>query len=294
MSERPVVVTLDPDGEGRALREVLAGDPAYSPHGNPSALWAFRGAGVTVTFYASGKLVVQGKGTGQFAERHLAGAAATSAETLDDDLVGTDESGKGDYFGPLVVAAVHVPKGQGAVLAEIGARDCKLVADGEARRLAATIRAGYEHEVVVIGPPRYNELYEGFRNVNRMLGWATATAIAGVLSRRPCRRVLSDQFGDERHIAGELRKKGIEVELAQRPRAESNPAVAAASLLARDAFLRELARLSEEIGSPLPKGAGPPVDDAARRLYREGGREALAKVAKLHFRTTLKITGSLF
>ncbi|MCU0726888.1 MAG: ribonuclease HIII [Planctomycetes bacterium] len=294
MSGRPLVVTLDPTGEGRALFEALAGDPSFQPHRNPSALWAFRGAGVTVCLYASGKLVVQGAGAGPFAEERLGGSPPPALESLDEDLVGTDESGKGDYFGPLVVAAVHVPAGQDRVLAEIGVRDCKLVPDGEAHRLAKTIRAGYEHEIVSIGPPRYNEVYEGFRNVNRMLGWATATAIAGVLARRPCRRVLSDQFGNERLIADALVKKGVSVELTQRPRAESNPAVAAASLIARAAFLHELSRLSAETGMELPKGAGAPVDAAARKLYRAGGREALARVAKLHFRTTVKITGSLF
>jgi ribonuclease HIII len=294
MNTRPLVVTLDPAGEGRALHQALAAESSFEPHRNPSALWAFRGEGVTVCLYASGKLVVQGAGAAQFAEDRLGGGPPPALEEIGDDLVGTDESGKGDYFGPLVVAAVHVPKGQGAVLVEIGARDCKVVPDAMTRRLAATIRAGFEHEVVIINPPRYNELYESFRNVNRLLAWATATAIEGVLSRRPCPRVLSDQFGNERLIADALRKKGIEVDLEQRPRAESNPAVAAASLLARAAFLGELARLSAETGADLPKGAGSPVDAAARRLFRAGGRDALARVAKMHFRTTQKVTGSLF
>ena len=117
---------------------------------------------------------------------------------------------------------------------------------------------------------------------------------AEVLEKNPCNDVLSDKFGNERHIADALKKRGIDVNLVQRVRAESNPAVAAASILARERFLTGLERLSKEAGVKLPKGAGEPVIAPAKRVYREGGREALAKVAKLHFKTTLRITSELF
>lgn len=298
MSSRTIVAKLDPAGDGEALRRALAADPAFSPHRNPSARWAFRGEGVVVTLYGSGKCVVQGAGADSFAERRLGGAPEAAAgpklEALADDLIGTDESGKGDYFGPLVTAAVLVPKGQEEVLAALGVRDSKLLGDAAARKAATAIRDGYPNEVVVIGPERYNELYRSFGNLNPLLAWATAKAVAGVVAVHPCRNVLSDRFGNERLIANAIAKLGLEVNLTQRTKAEVNPAVAAASILARDAFLGHLERLGREIGTKLPKGAGAPVLAAARKLYHDGGREALAKVAKLHFKTTKQVTGDLF
>ncbi len=290
---RTVVLALSPD-RARALRADLDAARGFARHPHPSAAWAFRGDAVVVAFYGSGKLVVQGAGAESFASSFLGGAPAPRLEALDDDLVGTDESGKGDYFGPLVVAAVFVGKGQERVLEELGVRDCKEVSDGAAKETAAALRAGWPHEVVAISPARYNELYAEFGNLNRLLGWATAQAIEGVLRAHPCRKVLSDKFGNERYIADALRKKGIEVDLSQRIRAEVNPAVAAASILARDRFLMELARLSREAGVTLPKGASPAVEAAARGLFRAGGIEALRGVAKLHFRTTERVTDRLF
>ncbi len=293
---RTIVRTLDPRTAGEELRRNLDSIGGFEPHENPNAKWSFRGPGVVVAFYKSGKCVVQGGGADEFAAEFLLGAEGGSSqlESLDTDLVGTDESGKGDYFGPLVTAAVLVPKGQELVLEELGVRDSKQLSDRAARETARAIRDGYENEVVVIGPARYNELYEGFGNLNRMLGWATAQAAAAVLDRCPCENMLSDKFGHDHHIADALKAKGHDVNLVQKVRAESNPAVAAASILARQAFLDALDRLSRECGVKLPKGAGAPVMPVARKIYHDGGKEALARVAKLHFKTTLKITGELF
>lgn len=299
-----IVRTLDPDTEGEELRYGLKAD-GFTPHRNPSARWSFKGQGVTVAFYNSGKCVVQGAGADEFTDRYLEGAVEaapsgkssrgpSSLEALPEDLVGTDESGKGDYFGPLVVAAVLVPAGQEKVLEELGVRDSKQLSDRAARETARSIRDGYENEVVVIGPARYNELYQDFGNLNRLLGWATAKAAAAVLERKPCKNMLSDKFGPDHHIAKALKSMGHDVNLVQKVRAESNPAVAAASILARQAFLDSLDRLSRECGSKLPKGAGAPVMPVAKKIYHDGGMEALRKVAKLHFKTTIKIAGELF
>ncbi len=300
---RTIVRTLDPATEGEELWHSLKAD-GFTPHKNPGARWSFKGPGVTVAFYNSGKCVVQGGGAEQFADRYLEGTedgpsgrrsgGASSLEALPEDLVGTDESGKGDYFGPLVVAAVLVPAGQEKVLQELGVRDSKQLSDRAARETAKSIRDGYENEVVVIGPARYNELYEDFGNLNRMLGWATAKAATALLKRAPCENMLSDKFGPDRHIADALRSMGQDVNLVQKVRAESNPAVAAASILARQVFLDSLGRLSRECGAKLPKGAGSPVMPVAKKLYHEGGMEALRQVAKLHFKTTIKIAGELF
>lgn len=305
MSSETIVAKLDPRTDGATLRADLEADPAFLPHRNPSADWAFRGPGVVAVFYRSGKLVVQGPSAAAFAEARLAesvrsagrraAAAATprpALEALTEDLIGTDESGKGDYFGPLVAAAVVIPKGQEAVLDLIGVRDSKLLTDTAAKKAAEQIRKGYVHEVVTIGPEKYNQLYAEFGNLNPLLAWATAKAVEGVIARHPCRSVLSDKFGDERLIRNALKKAGIEVKLAQRVRAESNPAVAAASILARAAFLDKLAKLGRDVGQVLPKGAGRPVLLAAKKLYAEKGADALRQVAKLHFKTTVQVTGT--
>ena len=291
-----VVVTIDPKRDGDPLRRALMG-VGFESHNNPNARWAFRGPGVVVSLYASGKLVAQGKGAHDLVATYLPDArpgGGKEMETLDSDLIGTDESGKGDYFGPLVAAAVCIPAGQEKVLAELGVRDSKEVSDRSAARAAEAIRAGYTHEIVTIGPERYNELYEEFGNLNLLLAWATAKAVKGVTDKHPCRNVLSDKFGNERLIANALVKAGVEVDLTQRTKAEINPAVAAASILARDEFVSRLAALGRKEGVNLPKGAGSPVLSAARKIYHDSGMDILRRVAKLHFKTTQKVTRELF
>lgn len=202
---------------------------------------------------------------------------------MDEGRIGVDESGKGDFFGPLVIAACYVGPEH---LAELeGVRDSKKLTDPMALRLSDRIRAVCPHAVVAIGPAKYNELYANFRNLNRMLAWGHARAIENVLEKQPCSLVISDQFADPSGLKRALFEKGKAVELQSMVRAEADTAVAAASILARAEFLRRLKRLGEEIGSELPKGAGPPVKEAAVRLVRKLGAEALKHVAKTHFKT---------
>lgn len=204
--------------------------------------------------------------------------------------IGTDESGKGDFFGPLVVAAFFLPEGQDAVLAELGVRDSKRISDARCRELAATLRRAYpHHSVVAIGPEKYNELWEKLRNLNRLLAWGHARAIENILERVPAGTAVTDQFGDERFVHNALLKKGREIELIQQPRAEEDPAVAAASILARAEFLIRLRGLSRDVGVELPKGASSAVEEAAVRLVREKGPDILSKVAKTHFKTTVRV-----
>ena len=147
--------------------------------------------------------------------------------------IGTDESGKGDYFGPLVAAGVFVPEGQGEVLKELGVRDSKRISDNRIRDLAEQIKSGYPHSVVSIGPERYNALYTKIKNLNKLLAWAHARVIENILEEVNCGRVVADQFGDEGYIRNALMKRGKDIELIQRTKAEDDPAVAAASILAR-------------------------------------------------------------
>lgn len=204
-----------------------------------------------------------------------------------DGHIGVDESGKGDYFGPLVIAACFVGPEH---LAELdGVRDSKKLTDPMSLKLAATIRRTCPHNVVAIGPAKYNELYEKFRNLNRLLAWGHARAIENVLEQRPCDLVISDQFADPAGLKRQLFEKGRSIELRSMVRAEADIAVAAASILARAEFLTRLKRLGEEIGIDLPKGASAQVVEAGRRVFRQHGREGLTRVAKLHFKTTLQV-----
>lgn len=200
--------------------------------------------------------------------------------------IGTDEAGKGDYFGPLVVAGVFVTEETAAELAAAGVRDSKRVSDSRSHSLATWIRETSPVDVVVIGPERYNEMYAEIRNLNRLLAWAHARVIENLIERVDCARVVSDQFGDERFLRVALLEKGRQVQLEQRPRAEDDIAVAAASIVARSEFLRRLRQLSKTAGIELAKGAGAPVLAAGRRFVEKHGFEALRRVAKLHFKTT--------
>ena len=143
-----------------------------------------------------------------------------------------------------------------------------------------------------MGPARYNELYRKFGNLNRLLAWAHGKVITNLHAKVPrCPRALSDQFGDPRLVEGELRRQGLEIVLQQRTKAESDIAVAAASILARAEFVRQLAKLSSEAGVPLAKGCGAGVKKQAEEIFKSKGREGLAYVAKTHFRTFAEAVG---
>ncbi len=204
--------------------------------------------------------------------------------------IGVDESGKGDYFGPLVIAAVCVDEETAGMLRASGVRDSKTLSDRTIAELAKEIERLCRTTVVAIGPARYNELYDKFRNLNRLLGWGHARAIENLLEAGcPATRAISDQFGDERFITSALMQKGQTIQLTQRPRAEEDVAVAAASIMARAEFVKRLDRLSDDAGLVLPKGASNLVDAAGKRLVRAKGKEALSVFAKMHFKTTAKV-----
>ncbi len=203
--------------------------------------------------------------------------------------IGTDEAGKGDYFGPLAVAAAYADDVALTRLPQAGIRDAKKVATSrlwELEKAAKQICPAYE--VVLISPGRYNELHEKMGNLNLMLAWAHARAIEDLLGRVGCELAVVDQFGEESYLQGALMKRGREIRLVQRVRAEDDPAVAAASVLARAAFIRAIERLSAEIGVDLPRGATH-VMAAGREVVRKGGEELLRRAAKVHFKTTKQV-----
>ena len=202
------------------------------------------------------------------------------------ERIGIDESGKGDYFGPLVIAAVFVDATTQSELTLMQVRDSKKISDGRILDMAPAIRTICPHSIITIGPQRYNELYAKIRNLNRLLAWGHAKALETLLEKVSCGRAIADQFGDEQLILNALQGKGRTITLEQRHKAESDLAVAAASIVARAEFLVRLQRLSDEIGTTLPKGASLAVELAGRMIVKKHGEERLESVAKLHFKTT--------
>ena len=207
--------------------------------------------------------------------------------------IGTDESGKGDYFGPLVNAGVFLEDEQQSVLRELGVKDCKSLSDNRVRELAEILKQGYTHSIVAIGPEKYNELYEKLRNLNKILAWGHARVIENILTKVPCSQAITDQFGDRLYVVNALMKKGKAIELIQRPKAEEDLAVAAASILARAEFLKRLYFLSKDLGVDLPKGSSPLAEETGLKLVQLQGIEALAKAAKIHFKLTDRIVKSM-
>ncbi len=209
--------------------------------------------------------------------------------------IGTDESGKGDYFGPMVVAGVLIDHSTKAKLEILGVKDSKLLSDKQCRVLASQIRSicGSHCQEIEIAPETYNRLYDDFRkegkNLNHLLAWGHARAIESLLERHSCSEAIADQFGDEHYILSKLMPRGRTIKLTQLPKGERYIAVAAASILARDKFLTHLEKLSREQGINLPKGASDAVVSAGKDIVRERGEKELRNVAKLHHRTTVKI-----
>jgi len=258
---------------------------------------------LSVAVYEKGpKVLVQGKGVEEFVqfelEPKILGEAKLGYEEVHSPEMfephfGVDESGKGDFFGPLVVAGVYVDRGIARKLIDAGVQDSKRIgSDARIRALAETIRkrtAGLI-ETVLIGPERYNELYQKFGNLNKLLGWGHARVIENLLAKKSdCPRALSDQFADARVIEQSLLRHGRKIDIEQRTKAESDIAVAAASILAREAFINWLERRGKELGLRLERGVSANVKEAAKKLVEMNGPQVLRGLAKVHFRTAHEI-----
>ena len=254
---------------------------------------------VTVVCYSSGKLVAQGKGTADFVSfvlepeiLHSFAFTATEAETGAEEVTphgGVDESGKGDFFGPLAVAAVYADATTAPQLRQLGVCDSKLVKSSArifelAKGIRSVVNGGFA--LLVLKPGTYNRLYANIGNLNRLLAWGHARVIENLLEQVPsCPRMLSDKFGNEVLIKRALMERGRKITLQQRTKAESDVAVAAASILAREAFLRGMNALSDELHMSLPRGAGAQVTRVGRDLLAARGPEVFGRCAKLHFKT---------
>ena len=258
---------------------------------------------LSVAVYEKGpKVLVQGRGVEEFVqfelEPKILGEAKLGYEEVHSPEMfephfGVDESGKGDFFGPLVIAGVYVDHGIARKLLEAGVQDSKRIgSDARIRALAQTIRKSANGliETVLIGPQRYNELYEKFGNLNKLLGWGHARVIENLLEKKPdCPRSLSDQFADAHVVEQSLLRHGRKIDIDQRTKAESDVAVAAASILAREAFINWLERRGKELGFRFERGASAKVKEIAKELVETKGPDTLRDVAKVHFRTAHEV-----
>ncbi|MCB1277450.1 ribonuclease HIII [Prosthecobacter sp.] len=269
----------------------------------PYCLYAAAKSKVNVLVYEKGpKVVVQGKETEDFVsnllEPEVLGEAKLGYEEIHhpemfQPHIGVDESGKGDFFGPLVIAGVYIDGDVARQLREIGAVDSKRISsDDRIFKIAADIRSipGLAWEVISIHPERYNELHAKFGNLNRLLAWGHARVIENLLERVPdCPRAISDQFANPAVLQRALQERGRKIELIQRTKAESDPAVAAASILAREAFVGWLKSQGQKLGIVLHKGVSSLVKETAANLVSQHGNDVLRTHCKIHFRTSSEV-----
>jgi ribonuclease HIII len=292
-------LSLDQATKLRGLLQEIGFDFAPKPY----TLFFAQKNKLSVAVYEKGpKVLLQGKGIEEFVQFELEpkileqaklGYEEVHSPEMFEPHFGIDESGKGDFFGPLVIAGVYVNRLSARKFLDAGVQDSKrITSDARIRTLAKIIREtiGHAFEVVSIGPERYNQLYAKFGNLNSLLGWGHARVIENLLAKKPnCPRALSDKFADSRVIENALLAKGQAIKIEQKTRAESDVAVAAASILAREAFIDWLEKRSRAMGMKLGRGVSDAIKDVARQLVEKNGPGILAKVAKTHFRTAHEI-----
>jgi len=296
------------DAQAAALKNWLQAHN-YQFRQVPYAAFAAEKDKTNIVFYESGKLVIQGRGTQEFIEFVLEPEILKEARlgyesVLNPDLLlprlGVDESGKGDFFGPLCVAGAYVNERVVNAWKDSGIRDSKNISsDKRIKELAEVIREtrGCVTTVVPIGNEAYNRLYSKMGSVNTLLAWGHARVIENLMSLKhqmnpPPVRAISDQFAYHKDtLAKALMNLGRGIELVQKHRAEEDLAVAAASILARHEFVTRLGHLEKQFEMKFPKGASAAVDSAAKEFIQKHGADSLPKVAKMHFRTALRAQG---
>lgn len=294
------VCTLTPEQIEQLHGLLQAKQWEFSPL--PYAHWKARGPKVQVAAYLSGKVTIQGAGTADFVMYtlepeilHCAGFGYhTDTQEMEETEIlphiGVDESGKGDFFGPLIIAGVAVNAETGKALQKLGVCDSKMIkSDRKICELANGIVkiVNNAFSVVILLPEKYNDLYSRIGNLNRLLAWGHARVIENILEAVPdCPRALSDKFGADHLIKNALMTRGRQIILEQETKAERDVAVAAASILARYNFIRQMEKLSNAHagGKSLPRGATT-VKPVALELLQQYGSDVLPKLVKTHFKT---------
>jgi len=317
MAQSTYTYELDDEQQSKLLLVMEGGN--YRKRTVPYSIMSVEGDGFNCTLYSKvkhgrRKCCIQGGRAEDFVlfvmEPQVLGAATLGYEgVLDPDRDkahgGSDESGKGDYFGPLVVACCYVDESIAEELRTMGVKDCKQMSDKSVLAVGSKIRhllGPQRWAFVKIGPAAYNRLYAKIRNVNRLLAWAHGTCIESLLEKQPaCPRVVVDQFAPtETVIKRSLKERGRKIVVDQHHKAESDIAVAAASVVARELFLRDLvaglpgygldaATEDDPIGA-IPKGSSDPrIRELAEACVKRNGPAWIMDHCKAHFQTTDKV-----
>ncbi|MDR1435312.1 MAG: ribonuclease HIII [Puniceicoccales bacterium] len=268
------------------------------------ARYAFRGNGFNLVMYNSGKLVLQGKEAPDFVTFTIEPQITREFSFGNESVfhrewflahAGLDESGKGDFFGPVVTACVIAGGNEVRMLRKVGVKDSKSIgSDRVILDLEKKIREAENVvvEVMALSMEKYNELHRRFgNNLNQLLGWMHACSLKNALKRRYVAQGLLDQFSKSPIVQGFIRRDFPDFELAMRTKAESDPVVAAASIVARAEYVRRMEKLSEAAKVILPKGASRGVIEIGKKIFAAEGAEGLAKYGKIHFKTFREICG---
>ena len=281
-----------PEEEAK-LRQLLKEDGFYL-HEVEHAFWQAKKERVFITFYRSGKVLIQGRNADLYAKKYLSGLKSQqkihgleSIQSL-KNWIGTDESGKGDFFGPLVIAALYIDKRSEQELWLSGVSDSKCLIDQKIITLASWIRNNFQHSIVCYSPEKYNRLHKKYGNLNYILAKGHAQVIKNLSKKVNCSLVVTDKFADESLLQDEV-NKGQNFKIIQLFRAEANLAVAGASILARATFISHLEKLSKKYNIILPPGASKNVLAVAKQFSRRYGKIELQHIAKIHFKTMRNI-----
>lgn len=306
MEKKQTSFVVKINDEERQRLEAVLQEKGWDFSDAPYAYWKVSGPKINLVAYCSGKLTVQGGNAAEFVEFTLepeilgalldAGGNSGALANLDKTPHGgVDESGKGDFFGPLAVACVFSEGEVAERLAAAGVCDSKMISsDKKIYELEKQIReiCGDRCNVLLLRNNTYNRLYRQIGNLNRLLAWGHARVMENILNVHPeCPRMLSDQFAREDVMRRALLEKGRQIRFEQHTKAESDVAVAAASILARAAFIRQMDAMSQELGVKLIRGAGPQVRLAAVQLVEKYGPDVLEECAKVHFKTYNEVLG---
>lgn len=270
----------------------------------PGVVFAAKENGTSITSYKSGKVMFQG-GNAELEAARWATASPTTSKTVSKgdrlpenfetySVIGSDETGTGDYFGPITVVAAYVPANKIALIKELGVKDSKMLTDDFMRKIAPDLIAAIPYSLLVLRNEKYNDVQAKGWSQGKMKAVLHNQAIAKVLEKIAPEKpdyILIDQFAERgvyyRHLKNE--KTIIEDNVLFATKAEQlHLSVAAASIIARYAFLKEMDKLSKEVGTTLPKGAGHSVDEVAAQILLAQGEEALRQVTKWHFANTTK------
>lgn len=287
MPKSPFVTTIDAKTSD-LLRSDLE-EMGFTLSKKPYMHFCAQKKGIAVHAYESGKLVVQGSNIAEFMEFYLEPKLGLFSFTNPDvnidktARIGGDESGKGDFFGPLCVAAVFADSIAIEALSKLGVRDSKTLSDKKIGGLCEKIRSLCTVETIALFPEKYNELYAKFSNLNRLLAWAHAACVQNLLQKKSSSLVIIDQFESSGATKRAFIQKGLP-EPTLRVRAESDIVVASASIIARGLFVDSIHKLSEKAGFDLPKGGSASATAAAQKIARQCGKGALKEFVKLHFK----------